>query len=256
MFGGSLLVRNGLWTPSKLNPLLWFDANDSSTLTINGGTVSVWNDKSNNQNDLIQDTLANRPQFSTATFGGRGSVLCDSSVKFMQLTSLAAMPDEASLFFVVDSTNISEANVYKTLMARNSSAPVNTPQSYIGSTSGGTGTRMNCFWGGNRFAPTFTSQGLDILEYQHKVGTGILFGKNGITESISILSQTLPIDSVWTGLFTSVGSQNAIGLYMGEVVIAGVITTEERDKINGYLAHKWGLTANLPVNHPFKNSPP
>ena len=28
----------------------------------------------------------------------------------------------------------------------------------------------------------------------------------------------------------------------------------ERQKIEGYLAHKWGLTANLPSAHPFKHS--
>jgi hypothetical protein len=27
-------------------------------------------------------------------------------------------------------------------------------------------------------------------------------------------------------------------------------------KLEGYLAHKWGLTANLPVGHDFKNTAP
>lgn len=27
-------------------------------------------------------------------------------------------------------------------------------------------------------------------------------------------------------------------------------------KAEGYLAHKWGLTANLPVSHPYKSSAP
>ena len=28
------------------------------------------------------------------------------------------------------------------------------------------------------------------------------------------------------------------------------------EKAEGYLAHKWGLTANLPVTHPYKSSAP
>ena len=28
------------------------------------------------------------------------------------------------------------------------------------------------------------------------------------------------------------------------------------EKAEGYLAHKWGLTANLPVSHPYKSSAP
>jgi hypothetical protein len=28
------------------------------------------------------------------------------------------------------------------------------------------------------------------------------------------------------------------------------------EKAEGYLAHKWGLTGNLPVSHPYKNTAP
>ena len=28
------------------------------------------------------------------------------------------------------------------------------------------------------------------------------------------------------------------------------------EKAEGYLAHKWGLTSNLPVSHPYKSSAP
>ena len=29
-----------------------------------------------------------------------------------------------------------------------------------------------------------------------------------------------------------------------------------REKIEGYLAHKWGLTGELPTDHPYKNDAP
>ena len=28
------------------------------------------------------------------------------------------------------------------------------------------------------------------------------------------------------------------------------------EQAEGYLAHKWGLTSNLPVSHPYKNTAP
>ena len=28
------------------------------------------------------------------------------------------------------------------------------------------------------------------------------------------------------------------------------------EKAEGYLAHKWGMTSNLPVSHPYKNTAP
>jgi len=33
-------------------------------------------------------------------------------------------------------------------------------------------------------------------------------------------------------------------------------TDDEPEKLEGYLAHKWGLAGNLPVSHPYKNAAP
>ena len=41
---------------------------------------------------------------------------------------------------------------------------------------------------------------------------------------------------------------------IGEIIAVG--TTIEREKIEGYLAHKWGLTSSLPTSHPYKSSQP
>ena len=42
----------------------------------------------------------------------------------------------------------------------------------------------------------------------------------------------------------------------GEIVFLEAPTQAESDKVEGYLAHKWGLTANLPSGHPYKTSMP
>ena len=44
---------------------------------------------------------------------------------------------------------------------------------------------------------------------------------------------------------------------IGEVVVwHGAITNSDRYKIEGYLAHKWGITSNLPAGHPYKSNQP
>ena len=40
------------------------------------------------------------------------------------------------------------------------------------------------------------------------------------------------------------------------MVFNGVVTTTQRQQIEGYLAWKWGLQANLPAGHPYINGPP
>jgi hypothetical protein len=44
---------------------------------------------------------------------------------------------------------------------------------------------------------------------------------------------------------------------IAEIVLVGsAVDVSTRQKIEGYLAHKWGLTSNLPSDHPYKTNPP
>ncbi len=40
------------------------------------------------------------------------------------------------------------------------------------------------------------------------------------------------------------------------IVTSGVLTTTNRQKLEGYSAHKWGLQASLPGGHPYLTTPP
>jgi hypothetical protein len=44
--------------------------------------------------------------------------------------------------------------------------------------------------------------------------------------------------------------------FVGEVIVIESADTATRQKIEGYLAHKWGLQSNLPTDHPYKAAPP
>jgi hypothetical protein len=45
--------------------------------------------------------------------------------------------------------------------------------------------------------------------------------------------------------------------FVGEIIVyLNGLATLQRQQVEGYLAWKWGLQANLPANHPYKNSPP
>ena len=52
-------------------------------------------------------------------------------------------------------------------------------------------------------------------------------------------------------------SKYGFGWTLGElIVLKGVPATDDRQRIEGYLAHKWGSTALLPADHPYKSSAP
>jgi len=53
------------------------------------------------------------------------------------------------------------------------------------------------------------------------------------------------------------GSQAAIYVDIAEIVFyQSALSLSNREKIEGYLAHKWGLTSSLPNDHPYKSSAP
>lgn len=65
--------------------------------------------------------------------------------------------------------------------------------------------------------------------------------------------------SVWSGT-TIMGDYGfgwgIVGTIADLIIVSGVITNSERQKMEGYLAHKHGLTANLPALHPYKTVAP
>jgi len=79
-------------------------------------------------------------------------------------------------------------------------------------------------------------------------GTGVSSNSNTGTPSAGAPTTTLRI-----------GDANGTTL-AGEIaellILQGTVTTGQREKLEGYLAHKWGLASLLPGGHPYKSSPP
>jgi hypothetical protein len=58
--------------PNSISGLaLWFDADDASTITLNGSTVSEWRDKSGNNRHATQATAALQPSYTTNSLNGK-----------------------------------------------------------------------------------------------------------------------------------------------------------------------------------------
>ena len=68
-----VVLGRKLWTPAALGSLLalWLDADDSSTITLNGSTVSQWDNKSGNNFHLSQANAALQPRYVAAGMNGK-----------------------------------------------------------------------------------------------------------------------------------------------------------------------------------------
>ena len=83
--------------PNVFSPVLWLDANDSSTLIESGGAVSAWQDKSGNDYHFTQDSDTSRqPIYSTTSLNGMPAITFDGSNDYLSISSrlgFSANPD-------------------------------------------------------------------------------------------------------------------------------------------------------------------
>jgi hypothetical protein len=52
----------------------WWDADDASTITLNGSDVSEWRDKSGNGRHVAMSTAANQPAYAASSLNGRAGI--------------------------------------------------------------------------------------------------------------------------------------------------------------------------------------
>lgn len=80
---------------------------------------------------------------------------------------------------------------------------------------------------------------------------------NGFPTSGSGLSHMGIGNVSGAGGLSQSASRSMYGSVLSEIVlITGDIISGNRQKVEGYLAHKWGLTAGLDSGHPYKSTPP
>lgn len=70
----------GAFTPKSIAGLaLWLDGSDSTTMTLNGSTVSEWRDKSGNLRHATQATAASQPTFAANHRNGLSALTWDGA---------------------------------------------------------------------------------------------------------------------------------------------------------------------------------
>lgn len=90
------------WSPLALNPSVWFDASDTSSITSSNGKVSQWNDKSGFNRNLSQSTDANQPTTGSVTQNGLNTIGFNGSTQFIQTSSALTFtnPTSGNMWFL------------------------------------------------------------------------------------------------------------------------------------------------------------
>lgn len=260
------------WSPEVLSTEVWLDASDTNTIQTNVDTVTVWADKSSASLGNLIST--GNPVWIQNAQNGLNAISFDGFVT----SEAGAARDDADGFPLFGGNTASTIDDNFTVFIVAQAAA--THEIDTESTSGAAGLsgqrfilKAHQYSGGSAgVGLSFGTNGLSV--YEHAPGyipaiavyeapsgsqlTGyrvLAFEENNRTPS-------LYVDGTWvhTGLTSTLASYltNKVGTarqggFIGEigevVIVSSVLGASDRKKMEGYLAHKWGLTANLPADH-------
>jgi hypothetical protein len=224
---------------------LWLDGADAATVT-GTSSVTAWTDKSGKGNNPTFS--GTNPSYSSAT---KVITTANANQQFtVPAASIQQSTGSGSLFFVYGDQQTGGGNssgynalwgtatpserFYQTLQAPTNAYAINGPFSPSGTVSTALAT---------------TNTLLYNMNYTYNSSTGDL-RINGTTLSSSyggtpVPSGALTLSGTGWGVVANVRLYEVIS-YKG----ATLLTTPQIQQIEGYLAQKWGLTANLPPGHP------
>lgn len=253
-------LQGRLWTPNVLQPALWLDAADQSTITIATG-VSEWRDKSGNGRHAVQASGTAQPAYSTTAFQGLPGITFDGVNDAMNISTALAQGNQThGVYWVARMIgNGSGPDAYRSFLAVLPSAnqdigallytnPARKAASYPYF-----GQPNSFFFDAGPDVPLNTSF---IHAFQSNT-TGWGVWQNG-----SLLGTTAGIATPNANNAGYIlGGHSPVYPRFSNIVFAEVIgipnaTAWTRTLWEGYVAWRWNLRDSIPASHPFRNRPP
>lgn len=234
----------GSFQPNSIpNLALWLDGADTSTMIINGTAVSQWNDKSGNGHNAAQTNAAMQPTLVSNAHNGHSSLHFSSANRQFLLASVPFVNTSGTLFVTYIQNNLYGRELY---------ARANDGYNTIG-----------------YYSPqAFGFDDEPITNYADAwphATSGVYFNGAGapLTSNAYVIQ-----DAVWPSLengtyYLAIGTdpdnqqQYATDGDISEVLYyTAALSTAQRQQVEGYLACKWGLQAQLPSTHPYATTCP
>lgn len=249
------------FTPT--NFYAWYDASDSSSITLSSSRVVTWTDKSNNSNNL-NIAVTTFPTYNTRTQNGLKVVDFNTQGNSIGNTFMNVPAVSQSWFIVcqVDAIYGNGASIMS-YMTRNPDNGASGWQMYaydndvfVGALGRGTPPpgSLNLEYQQPRPIGASLNGEYHMFEvtFDRSLSATSVYLNGSLKDS---KADTLPFNQI-TGarfrLFVNRASNQFCTGTAAEVICMNGVSATERNKIEGYLAWKWGLVSKLPSNHPYK----
>jgi len=245
-----------LWTPAEITTALWLDAGDADTVTETSGAVSQWDDKSGNGRNATAGAGI-EPDYVLAEQNGLNVVRLNGTSQYLNLgTGLDWMAADADHVAFVVLKNDNFANIYG---AANGSA--GDASLHVGFHQDKTHYRLNRW--SNDWGPGITANynpgAYNLLEFGWDEGGEKFVYANAKLEGTSGSHTASGLSAMaGGGRIGNVVGQGLLDADLCEIVMLDTAapTQDTVEKMEGYLAWKWGLQSSLPSDHAYKDAAP
>lgn len=256
--GASWKLLQEPWTPTQLTLNAWYDAADLSTFDLSGNYVSAWRDKSFKGNHVLQSNTGQQPVAYENSHNGL-NVLAFSPNDTL-ISNGSTIEDQDQTWMVVFKPTETD-NVNDGFLSYYDNNAANLSGSWQLESADG-----SAFYGKIRKGPasnvlpttTFASADqsgnyimlgwdFDRQNLQHSSWLNGFYNDSGISDTTGI------VPNMDIKVMTNRSDNQFPGGEFAEILcFSGILSNEDRQKAEGYLAHKWNLTGSLNSSHPFK----
>lgn len=264
-----------LWSPAQVSPAGWWDASDESSFIADGsGFISQWTDLSGNARHALQATQAHKPTTGTRTFNGMNVVNFPGNGPHLEVQNIVGLDLEARDFYYVVQADL---GLYSKVIFQHGEGAYahlygNNPGQIQHSgggcyltvkTDAGVGNQLYMYTNPN-FNPHVDADP-HIYNTRWARNVAHALDRDGIKASVNTgtpINGQLPVDN-----FMNLGGEfragdpafptlGFVGFIAEFIMLDTYLPTADKQKMEGYLAHKWGLHNKLQSSHPYKNRPP
>jgi len=260
-----------LWTPIFLpfgSLKNWYDSTDTTTITLStGDTVAEWRDKSYNANDLSEVDYTDLPLYGTTNINGLSTIDFDGGTAInLDDNSISSPISSTDLYIAYVGFNNTFTSTSTIFNLTNGDGVISVDDSML-LRNGNTGNTQLLIKKGAAFTvnTSIISAPNDNRTVVYSIDctdiSDVILRQNYTTEITGIrnvANNPDPFTSLTLGSQSTDPESNGLNGQAGEFVVVqqANMTLEDKQKLEGYTAWKWGQVANLPGGHPYKTAAP
>lgn len=248
------------WTPERLEPGFWMAADRTDSFTLSGNQIVQWSDIGGSGNNATQSNASRQPTLIESGLDQKPIVDLNGTSQFFELPIADFEPSQfqdISFFALVRWDGLADGN-QSGMYGLMSGSVVNHFE--INSENGRLRSRIKS---SDITSDNEMPQGeWTLVGFQYNNGDSLqrLFRDGTLrtqrTDNVGNFTLTTRMHRIGSSHDTNDNGRLFHGAMAEVVQVTSPLSDGERQKIEGYIMHKWGLEDQLSSDHPYRNSAP